>query len=107
MLLHEKIRDAYVHPQFIADVIKPLQIEPIMDQEVSRISSFGVGVGRAGLVSVPLKELRDNILSHFCDGLNIGFSVGKPKNNDLLRKKNTKRVILQQKETRMAEDGEN
>ena len=34
VLLHEKIRDSYVHPQFIADVIKPLQIEPIMDQEV-------------------------------------------------------------------------
>ena len=33
-LLHEKIRDSYVHPQFIADVIKPLQIENIMDQEV-------------------------------------------------------------------------
>jgi len=38
MLLHEKIRDAYVHPQFIADVIKPLQIEQIMDQEVQNLS---------------------------------------------------------------------
>ncbi|XP_015777488.1 PREDICTED: ATP-binding cassette sub-family E member 1-like [Acropora digitifera] len=37
-LLHEKIRDAYVHPQFIADVIKPLQIEQIMDQEVQNLS---------------------------------------------------------------------
>ena len=37
VLLHEKIRDSYVHPQFIADVIKPLQIEPIMDQEVGRV----------------------------------------------------------------------
>ncbi|KAL9973783.1 hypothetical protein ACROYT_G020285 [Oculina patagonica] len=38
MLLHEKIRDAYVHPQFISDVIKPLQIEQIMDQEVQNLS---------------------------------------------------------------------
>ncbi|XP_074619917.1 ATP-binding cassette sub-family E member 1-like [Acropora palmata] len=38
LLLHEKIRDAYVHPQFIADVIKPLQIEQIMDQEVQNLS---------------------------------------------------------------------
>lgn len=38
MLLHEKIRDAYVHPQFIADVIKPLQIEQVMDQEVQNLS---------------------------------------------------------------------
>ena len=34
MLLHAKIRDSYIHPQFIADVIKPLQIENIYDQEV-------------------------------------------------------------------------
>ena len=34
MLLHAKIRDSYVHPQFIADVIKPLQIENVFDQEV-------------------------------------------------------------------------
>lgn len=37
-LLHEKIRDAYIHPQFIADVIKPLQIENIFDQEVQNLS---------------------------------------------------------------------
>ena len=43
MLLHEKIRDAYVHPQFIADVIKPLQIEQIMDQEVSRVCTLPRG----------------------------------------------------------------
>ena len=36
MLLHDRIRDSYIHPQFIADVIKPLQIEPLYDQEVSR-----------------------------------------------------------------------
>ncbi len=37
-LLHDKIRDAYVHPQFIADVMKPLQIESIFDQEVPYLS---------------------------------------------------------------------
>lgn len=37
-LLHEKIRDAYVHPQFIADVMKPMKIEEIMDQEVQQLS---------------------------------------------------------------------
>lgn len=25
-LLHNKIRDSYIHPQFITDVIKPLQV---------------------------------------------------------------------------------
>lgn len=37
-LLHEKIRDAYVHPQFITDVLKPMKIEEIMDQEVQNLS---------------------------------------------------------------------
>lgn len=37
-LLHNKIRDSYIHPQFITDVIKPLQIESIYDQEVLNLS---------------------------------------------------------------------
>ena len=46
-----------------------------------------------------LKEPRHDIFNHFFDGLNYG--VGKLKNNGLLRKKNTKGVILKQKRTRM------
>ena len=34
-LLHTKIRDSYIHPQFVADVMKPLQMDNIMDQEVN------------------------------------------------------------------------
>jgi ATP-binding cassette subfamily E protein 1 len=37
-LLHNKIRDAYIHPQFITDVLKPLMIESIFDQEVLNLS---------------------------------------------------------------------
>uniref|UniRef100_A0A6B2EGA5 Putative rnase l inhibitor abc superfamily protein n=1 Tax=Phlebotomus kandelakii TaxID=1109342 RepID=A0A6B2EGA5_9DIPT len=37
-LLGEKIRDAYVHPQFVADVMKPLKIDDIMDQNVQDLS---------------------------------------------------------------------
>lgn len=37
-LLHDKIRDSYVHPQFVADVMRPLKIEDIMDQEVQNLS---------------------------------------------------------------------
>ena len=36
----------------------------------------------------------------------LGLGIEKPKNNGLLGKKNTKGVILKQKGTRMAEDGE-
>lgn len=34
-LLHDKIRDAYTHPQFVTDVMKPMQMESIIDQDVS------------------------------------------------------------------------
>eukprot|EP01025_Chloroclados_australasicus_P054751 TRINITY_DN6522_c0_g1_i1.p1 TRINITY_DN6522_c0_g1~~TRINITY_DN6522_c0_g1_i1.p1 ORF type:complete len:618 (+),score=72.75 TRINITY_DN6522_c0_g1_i1:167-2020(+) len=37
-LLHQKIRDAYIHPQFITDVMKPMTIDPLMDQEVQNLS---------------------------------------------------------------------
>merc|ERR1712241_47301 len=37
-LLHEKIRDAYVHPQFVADVMGPREGKEIMDQEVQNLS---------------------------------------------------------------------
>ena len=55
---------------------------------------------------ITLKESRHNILNHFFDGLNFGSSVGKPKNNGLLRKKNTKGLIQKQKGTRTAADEE-
>eukprot|EP00270_Netrium_digitus_P006535 TRINITY_DN1908_c0_g1_i1.p1 TRINITY_DN1908_c0_g1~~TRINITY_DN1908_c0_g1_i1.p1 ORF type:complete len:605 (-),score=188.20 TRINITY_DN1908_c0_g1_i1:313-2127(-) len=37
-LLHSKIRDSYMHPQFNTDVMKPLQIEQLMDQDVVNLS---------------------------------------------------------------------
>ncbi|KAK2193101.1 hypothetical protein NP493_17g06014 [Ridgeia piscesae] len=37
-LLHEKIRDAYIHPQFVTDVVKPLQVDSLFDQEVQNLS---------------------------------------------------------------------
>merc|ERR1719218_596195 len=38
MLLHKKIRDALIHPQFASDVVKPMLIQPLMDQEVKYLS---------------------------------------------------------------------
>lgn len=37
-LLQTKINDAFNHPQFITDVIKPLTIEELLDQEVQNLS---------------------------------------------------------------------
>ena len=37
-LLHKRIRDMFMHPQFVTDVSKPLNIEPLLDQEVLNLS---------------------------------------------------------------------
>lgn len=37
-LLHKKIRDAYIHPQFISDVMKPMVIDPIIDNDIQTLS---------------------------------------------------------------------
>lgn len=37
-LMHAKIRDAFVHPQFVSDVTKPMLIDAIIDQEVQHLS---------------------------------------------------------------------
>jgi len=37
-LLHKKIREAYVHPQFASDVMKPMNMDDIMDNLVQTLS---------------------------------------------------------------------
>jgi ATP-binding cassette, sub-family E, member 1 len=37
-LLHKRIRDSYVHPQFVSDVMKPLVIDNIIDNTVQTLS---------------------------------------------------------------------
>jgi ATP-binding cassette subfamily E protein 1 len=37
-LLHKRIRDSYVHPQFVSDVMKPLVIDNIIDNGVQTLS---------------------------------------------------------------------
>ncbi|CAK4613156.1 unnamed protein product [Aphanomyces euteiches] len=37
-LLHKRIRDSYMHPQFITDVSKPLNLDDIIDQAVPNLS---------------------------------------------------------------------
>jgi ATP-binding cassette subfamily E protein 1 len=38
MLLIQKIKGMFMHPQFQTDVVKPMQIEPIIDQQVQNLS---------------------------------------------------------------------
>lgn len=37
-LFHTKIREAFCHPQFLTEVVKPLQIDQLLDQEVQHLS---------------------------------------------------------------------
>ena len=37
-LLHKRIRDSYVHPQFVSDVMKPLDMDNIIDNGVQTLS---------------------------------------------------------------------
>jgi ATP-binding cassette subfamily E protein 1 len=37
-LLHKRIRESYIHPQFISDVMKPLNMEALMDNGVQNLS---------------------------------------------------------------------
>lgn len=37
-LVHRKIKDSYLHPQFQTDVYKPMDIEKLMDQKVKHLS---------------------------------------------------------------------
>jgi ATP-binding cassette subfamily E protein 1 len=37
-LLYKKIRDAYAHPQFQSDVVKPMKVMDVIDQEVKHLS---------------------------------------------------------------------
>ena len=37
-LLHKKIREAYIHPQFTSDVMKPMSMEVLMDNGVQNLS---------------------------------------------------------------------
>ena len=46
-LLHQKIRESYTHAQFTSDVMKPLQMEQLKDQEV--INLPGRELERVGL----------------------------------------------------------
>jgi ATP-binding cassette subfamily E protein 1 len=41
-MLHAKIRESYMHPQFVTDVMKPMMIDNIMDQDVKNLSGENI-----------------------------------------------------------------
>ena len=53
-----------------------------------------------------LKEPSHGILSYFCPGTKLPLSERKFENNRLLRKKNTKKIVITHKGATMVKDGE-
>ncbi len=43
-LLHSKVRDAYLHPQFVSDVTRPLRIDSLIDLSVKNLSGGEIQV---------------------------------------------------------------
>ena len=39
-LLHKKIRDMYIHPQFVSDVMRPMSMDAIIDNGVQNLSGI-------------------------------------------------------------------
>ncbi|KAJ6928207.1 ABC transporter E family member 2 [Populus alba x Populus x berolinensis] len=62
-LLHSKIRDSYMHPQFVSDVMKPLLIEQLMESRSSK--SVWWRVAKSCFMSMPWKgkEILSGLLS--------------------------------------------
>ncbi|KAF9690372.1 hypothetical protein SADUNF_Sadunf01G0188900 [Salix dunnii] len=68
-LLHSKIRDSYMHPQFVSDVMKPLLIEQLMDQEVVNLSGGELQRVALCLCLGKYVESAASIAEQFCEML--------------------------------------
>jgi len=62
MLLLKQIKAAFMHPQFQSDVVKPMNIENILDQEVKTLSG-----GELQRVAIVLAMGKPNVNVYFID----------------------------------------
>ena len=62
MLLIKQIKAAFMHPQFQTDVLKPMNLEPIMDQEVKTLSG-----GELQRVAIVLALGKSNVNIYLLD----------------------------------------
>ena len=62
MLLLKRIKQAFLHPQFQTDVLKPMNLEPIMDQEVQTLSG-----GELQRVAIVLALGKPNVSVYLID----------------------------------------
>ena len=77
-LLHKRCRDSYVHPQFVSDVMKPLNMDAIIDNGVQNLS------GGKSMVIVTLQShsseqySNSNLTIGELQRLAICLALGKP-----------------------------
>lgn len=79
-LFHKKIRDTVMLPQFNTDVLKPLNIDDIIDQDVRTIGSSGVRIRGRGLGKGREQPARWVRRSHGCASVgraDRGWGVGQ------------------------------
>ena len=62
MLLLKRIKVAFMHPQFNTDVMKPMNLEPILDQEVKTLSG-----GELQRVAIVLALGKPNVSVYLID----------------------------------------
>ena len=62
MLLLKRIKQAFLHPQFQTDVLKPMNLDPIMDQEVQTLSG-----GELQRVAIVLALGKPNVSVYLID----------------------------------------
>ncbi len=62
MLLLKRIKAAFMHPQFNTDVIKPMNLEPILDQDVKTLSG-----GELQRVAIVLALGKPNVQVYLID----------------------------------------
>lgn len=62
MLMLKRIKAAFMHPQFNTDVVKPMNLEPILDQEVKTLSG-----GELQRVAIVLALGKPNVSVYLID----------------------------------------
>ena len=62
MLLLKQIKQAFMHPQFQTEVLKPMNLDPIIDQEVKTLSG-----GELQRVAIVLALGKPNVAVYLLD----------------------------------------
>ncbi|KAH9947541.1 P-loop containing nucleoside triphosphate hydrolase protein [Amylocystis lapponica] len=74
MLMLKRIKAAFMHPQFNTDVVKPMNLEPILDQEVKTLSG-----GELQRVAIVLALGKPNVSVYLLDEPSSNVCFGRSR----------------------------